>query len=293
MNDLEQAKTDRQIDMLLNPRIAAGDIQLPGWLICSRLIGDDAAARRRFASLYRRFPSQLGVLESVASIERVRSMIGQFDPYRIPSKDLDQWMLLLALETLYAEELTTQLSSRSCMSLSSTHLGPKPTSRADQEVLSRLIDQWVVSHRRSCPTREQLLIAMRYGCEDRVRQICQSVFDDHDAAPSTLVMTMLCASSIGMTDCEGFMQTRLHDRRTAHVWQLIASRKTKIRTQVRDVALALLLHHHGIDPRKVGFQELQADPMLVFRDHSLGFADDQSRERTHRRSLDLLYASED
>lgn len=129
---------------------------------------------------------------------------------------------------------------------------------------------------------------MRYGCHDRAKELCRGVFADLDAPPATQVMAMLCASAIDMSDSEALLRSRLTDQRTAHVWQLIISRKVKIRTQVRDVALALLLHQRGIDPRTVGFNELQADPLLIFRDQSLGFPDDQSRQLTHRQGMEQL-----
>ena len=79
-------------------------------------------------------------------------------------------------------------------------------------------------------------------------------------------------------------KARLEDDRVAHGWQMIPSQKTRIRTEVRDVALAVLLHHHGVDPRSVGFEQLQADPLLLYRDHSLGFADQAARSDCRRRA---------
>ena len=293
IRQLEQANIDQQIARLLNPRVVAAEIQLPGWTICSQLLGDDTPARKHFAALYRQYPTQLKLVESPLSMPRVRQMIANFDPYRIASEDLNQWTMLLILETLYASEQTRNLTSRSCMSLSSSHLGPKAASQQESIILERIIDHWIVSQRERCPTRERLLIAMRYDCHQRAARVCSDVLADPDSAPETQVMAMLCASAIELGDCESLIHSRLDDHRTAHVWHLIASRKTRIRTQVRDVALALLLHHRGIDPREVGFQELQADPLLIYRDHSLGFSDDESRERTHHKAMERLFPDKD
>ncbi|MFK8115422.1 MAG: hypothetical protein AB8B91_24710, partial [Rubripirellula sp.] len=135
---------------------------------------------------------------------------------------------------------------------------------------------------------ERLLASMRYQCRVLVSELCDGVFQDPQSPAATQVTALLCAAAIGRNDIELQARNKLQDERTAHVWQLIAARKTKIRTQVRDVALALLLQHHGIDPRKAGFTELQADPLLVFRDHSLGFADEEARQRALTEAFRLL-----
>jgi hypothetical protein len=141
-----------------------------------------------------------------------------------------------------------------------------------------------------CGDRERLLILMRYRCDETASQLCRDVLSDLNAAASTQVTALLCGLALGRSDIESQALLRLEDDRTAHVWQLIASRRKRIRTQVGDVALVVLLHQHGIDPRTVGFDELQADPRLVFRDHSLGFPDDRSRRDCRRRAMELLPA---
>jgi len=288
LNAVKQNETDHQVSQLLNPRVDASAIQLPGWNRVSPILGDDMPARRTFAMLAQNHPLQAKLLSADVSVALARAELAKMDPYRISPDDIQQWMMLLLLETVYASDHPANLTSRSYTSLSSPHLGPKARTSDDQVVLTRLVDQWIVVHQNRCPARERLLIAMRYGCHQRTEQICRQVFSDALAPPATQVMAMLCASATKLSDRETHLRSRLSDKRTAHVWQLIASRKTKIRTQVRDVALALLLHEQGIDPRTVGFSELQADPVLVFRDHSLGFPGDTDRIETHARGTAKL-----
>ena len=67
---------------------------------------------------------------------------------------------------------------------------------------------------------------------------------------------------------------------TAIVWQTLGSKPTRVRTQVADVARVILLHQKGLDPRSAGFCDLKADRRLIYRAHSLGFADQKSREKS-------------
>ena len=54
------------------------------------------------------------------------------------------------------------------------------------------------------------------------------------------------------------------------------------------MARVILLHHKGVDPRLAGHHMLQADRLLVFRDHSLGFPDQKSREASWQISEEWL-----
>lgn len=90
---------------------------------------------------------QIGTLDSSLPAGQVSQMMIAFDPYHIPPQDLDQWILLLILETVNASEPNRQSLSRSCLSLSSSHLGPKANSTQDSEILKRLINRWIDAKR--------------------------------------------------------------------------------------------------------------------------------------------------
>ena len=278
---LREFETDREIVRLLDLRIHSEDIALPGWQTCSQLLGDDRQIRHRFASLTRKHPSLVRALDNNTPIAVSLRALISLDPYQISPSDLDRWIILLLLETVHSADLPANLAYRTCMSLSNSQLGPKPVHANEVELFGRVIDRWLSSRTQDNPMRESLLIAMRFGCIERAFQLSEQVLKNELSPPATVVTAMLCANAIELPGCEDLIESRLSDQRTAHVWQLIALRKTKIRTQVRDVAIALQLHRHGIDPRAAGFVELQADPRMVFLDHSLGFADNRSREDAH------------
>jgi len=53
--------------------------------------------------------------------------------------------------------------------------------------------------------------------------------------------------------------------------------KTKYRTQIRDIALAVLVHLSSQDPKQFGFDRIRKNSLYLFDPHSLAFADDESR----------------
>jgi hypothetical protein len=288
---LRQTRIDTQISQLLHPDFDPVAIDLPMWQIFSGYAGTDFSSRKVYVRLLELYPATLQQLASAtgeAATSQLIEFANTFDPYHLAAEDASRWAMALLLDLVDKNTANRQLTSRLSMALSHPTLGPKTSPGPNEEVLRRLIQRWVLDHAIVCPTRERLLIAVRHNCRDLVDQLCDETFQDNMAPPATQVTAMLCAAVIARSDLVEQLKARLSDDRTAHVWQLIASRKTRIRTEVRDVALALLLQHAGIDPRKAGYAELQADPWLVFVDHSLGFPDEDERQQAIRNAAILL-----
>ncbi len=53
--------------------------------------------------------------------------------------------------------------------------------------------------------------------------------------------------------------------------------------QVRDVALAVIIHLSGEHPQDYGFASIQPDPVRLFQIHTMGFASDQQRLAAHQK----------
>jgi hypothetical protein len=289
LKSIDQAIFDYQIDQLRNPHVDPQSIALVGWDRFAQLAGCDAPARALFARMAIRYPQVVAHLASERGgvTGETAARLAGLDPHRLSPGDASGWALLLSLAASSPQPGNVNLSAAITVSLSSSALGPAIDSRNDALVIRRLINGWLRTHADNV-TRETLLIAMRYQCHDQARELCERVIVDPAALPSCQAIALLCAAVLQRPDLEQVLINRLSDQRTAHVWQLIASRRTRIRTQVRDVALALLLRHHQIDPREVGFDELQAHPFLVFREHSLGFANEEARQQAYHKAARRL-----
>jgi hypothetical protein len=277
---------DDQIDQLLNPHVLPDGITMAGWKPFSEMAGSDFAARSLFSRIALRHDRFLRRMQLPAADDSFCDAIP--DPYTLRSDDAVSWALALLSDSRSDPLQQTNAFSKITVSLSNSAMGPKLRDANDATVLRRMISHWIGNHPRRGTTRQRILIAMRYSCDQRAGELCDQVLADPDALPTSQVTAMLAASAMQRPNLRPQLIARLSDERTAHVWQLIASRQTKIRTQVRDVALALLLRLHQTDPREAGFEELQADPLLIFRDHSLGFANDASRAAAHVKGLALV-----
>lgn len=298
---IDQRRRDEQIAALTDPASSTIKIDLPGWDLFSRLVGDDMIARKTFAKLSDAYPRGVNDLnrfaDSIATAETTK-----LDPYDLSANDHVRWAMLIWLDIVDRGNGNHRLSPRIENALNNTSLGPVDHGdgiRAGKtnEVVRRLIGRWIETQSHVPSARSHLQIAMRYGCHDQAGRLCQATLASTSSAAAE-VTAMLTASALSTdenfsiaTEIDAELWRRIDDGRTAHVWQMIASRKTKIRTQVGDVALALLLHRHGIDPRDVGYTELLADPVFMFQDCSLGFPDETARQATRARALVRLRVS--
>lgn len=298
---IDQRRRDEQLAALTNPTSSMNRIDLPGWDRFSRLVGDDRVARVAFAKITNAYP------RGITDLNRFADWIAdagatKLDAYALTANDHVRWAMLIWLDIVDRGNGNHRLSPRIENALSNPSMGPvgcndgNRTEETD-EIVRRLIGRWIETQSHAPSTRSHLRIAMRYGCHDQAGRLCQLTLATTSSAAAE-VAAMLTASVLSShDDCslaeeiDAELWRRIHDGRTAHVWQMIASRKSKIRTQVGDVALALLLHRHGIDPRDVGYTELLADPVFMFQDCSLGFPDETARQATRALAFERLGVS--
>lgn len=290
LEEISIARCDQQLRRLLNPRCRPDSIKISGWDLFRGIAGDDIEARKFFARLFEHHSDTLHRLHSMRDSQPRESLLGKLDPWRLPAEDSAAWALLLLAESERCKFKSQPFNSRLGTALSCSPMGPTVNRCSESRVLRRLIAHWIQIHEQRHAQRDRLLIAMRYGCDDVAVEICSRILDDRSATPATEVTALLAAAALRRNDLELQARLRLQDSRTAHVWQQVTSRKVKIRTQVKDVALAVLMYHHGLDPRQAGYRDLQADPSFVYRDHSLGFPNPDARLAAQKEAVSLLAA---
>jgi hypothetical protein len=289
---IRQRDFDDQLQEVSDPNVPTEELTSSGWKEFSAVAGTDMEARLAFVAVCRRHPVGLSSIQSVS-----KSHFDFTNPFQISSDDGIGWVLLLlselrdkAPEDEFDTQAATQ-SSRIAMSLSQPTMGLDLHAMANHPsgcgvVFSRLVAIWLAKKDSVIDRRTAIRVATRYRCDEVAKTIAEQVLRDPSSPAASTVTAMLVMTNLLQENhwLSGFV----NDNRTAHVWQLIADRKIKIQTQVRDVAIALLVNQAGHDPRQFGFAYLEADPLLRFRDYSLGFENDQLRALSHTEALNFL-----
>lgn len=252
--------------------------QMPGWVAFSRVAGEDDHARRLFTQVLERDSRYVASLQSHDYVGLTR--IAERDLRR---DDTVGWAMLLAAACQTPVVLPSDVVFRVNAALRCDGTGPLPGKRWQCRVVTKMIASYLVHS--AMDTRDKIRIAIRYECP-QATDLCLRILGDRDETPSRTVTAMLAISKLVPDDeqVDSLLASFHEDYRTSHVWRSMSPEKTTRRTQVRDIAVALGLHRRGIDPRAVGFEALQADPILVFRAYSLGFESGETREACHRQA---------
>ena len=249
LQTLELSRFDHQIDQLLNPRVPPAVLTIAGWKSFSEMAGSDLASRSLFSRIALRHSEILRKMESpLVNNDSLRDVLP--DPYAIRSDDAVSWALTLLSDAHGNLLQPTAAFSKITVALSSSAMGPNIGDSSDAVVVGRMISHWLGAGPSRGTVHQRILIAMRYSCDERASELCDQVLSDAQSLPTSQVTAMLAAVVLRRPNLRSQLEARLADDRTAHVWQLIGSSHTRIRTQVRDVALALMLHLDKIDPRR-------------------------------------------
>lgn len=278
---LEFHQQEVQVWRLRDPRVPSERIEIESWHSFAESAGSNMIARRFFADAYQRFP---GLLQREPS----KSITWRRVDRMIPSEDTVGWGVLIWCD-LNSNTSNSPLSSQIANALADSGWGPTIDTHPHSRILRRLIAAWLESiPPNASPVSQRMRIAMRYNLDEISHRLIEEVFSDDRAWPESRMAALLCSCALGRDDLVARATQCLDDGRTGCVWKLITSDRIRIRTQVRDVALVVLLQHRGIDPRSAGFEYLEADPLLLFRDHSLGFSNDIARRQAHAKAQDLM-----
>lgn len=301
---VRQQEFARDLDRLSNPNYPIDQVTSVGWKQFDEVAGTDKEARWAFVAICRQHPS------AFASLELIKSKHAEFtNPFQLSVDDHVGWMILLlpAMNPTAGDGKRNELDSteatqisRIAMSLSQTSMGLDLQTSDDHAdwlglVFGRIVTHWINRHHSIIDPRTAMRVAVRYQCNQAAMEIAHRTLRDRASTASAKVTAMLTLSKLQATDPmhdrRNILESFTSDDRTAHVWQAISDRKIKIQTQVRDVAIAMMLDQAKQDPRQFGFAYLEADPLLRFRDYSLGFASQSDRETSHAAAIKFLEAS--
>ncbi|MEM6470998.1 MAG: hypothetical protein AAF802_15675, partial [Planctomycetota bacterium] len=259
---------------LYDPDFQAG--QLAGWQEFSQYAGDSGESRLLFAEMLRR-----GI-----DCSRLQSGSGQPSAFLAPDnrsdrelletiarEDVIRWCFGLVVACKRAESFGTNAIAkrndaqllRWARVLRHEASGPLPKRGHHKFVLKNLVSRFVESAGLDTPDR--LTIALRFGCTDVIRKLCNDVLNHRSTSAPQIVVALLIASSphAPELDIDRWLNQYSSDERVSHLWRSMVPDKKIRQTQVGDVALALKLHRQQIDPRKAGYDAVIADPTLTFQ----------------------------
>ncbi len=140
----------------------------------------------------------------------------------------------------------------------------------------RLIGELIICCDGPTATYQGLNMSLRFNLPEGL-QAAERVLRDSQSLPFVRQYAILAIARFGNPDHVVDLHRLIDDK------QVCFSRRTTLRhsnfeCQVRDLALASMLHLLGRDPRQFGFVHLQRSDSYVFQPHTVGFETDDDRK---------------
>ncbi len=254
-----------------------GDITLPGWERFRESIGSDGPARAVFVEMQRaeseiidaaeKSPergSQALTLRCQQLQEGIRMHRAQLNLGTIAA------MLFIATnKKIVLPEAASAAVFGFCYQPSFQTAIDRGNGK---EVVRRLLGQWVArSDGRNA--YQALALSMRYDLQQGI-EVAESTLTNGNQA-YVVQYAMLMIAKLGTEKHLPLLESYLDDNTRTTTRRI---NNVSFETQIRDVALAALIHLAGEDPKKFGFSRLQRHQQVVFSTSTLGFKDDDERQ---------------
>jgi hypothetical protein len=156
-----------------------------------------------------------------------------------------------------------------------------------KDAIKRLMAAWLEATGERAEAYGQVRVALQYGLPEGLKPALK-IIDTPGAAPSEVAQALLAVGKFGDKSHASKLE-RLVDDATVVYHTSIDGRTAQI--QVRDFALAMVLHLAGRDPADYGYTRIRPSPTTVYEQTSLTFENDAAREEAIRKWKEAKAAS--
>lgn len=275
----------------LNDEDGTGDHQLPGWNRFRKALGDNPTNRRLFASMIRTEAHLLEALDSGSGLEvKFLTRARELQPYSSFNSNGPRSAGTPSLATILfvASDKGSVVGSDAHQLIFSIlqFQGTRDSLQGSphRKVLEQMLDGWVNKTEKANPNSYySLMTCLSYDLEETGLRIARTHLISNATTPSMLQYAIMALGRFGAKDDQKLLQLQLQNTAVCHTWSNPQIKKGVIRTQVRDVALVMLLEMTGQDHKAYGFELLQRNPPTVFHGHTCGFVDEEKRDAAHKK----------
>jgi len=274
---------------------------LPGWQQFRDQVGDGPVARRLFADIVRSEPAlleagELGGEYAGAAFEGRCQQIQE--GMRVPGRQAERQVqvgTVAALLFVGAQD-KVDISMQSAMSVTN-FCYQQPFRQAiaggdSAPVLKKLVGGWVRRDFASDSTAayQTMMLALQFNVREGVEPAL-AMLKDGGGNPHMRQYALLVVGKFGSTDDIQRLEPLLEDQAICAQQQIAvpteiakedpanpkAMKNEMMETQIRDVALAVIIHLSGQKPADFGFQRVQPNSTVLFNTATLGFTSQELR----------------
>ena len=285
LDGLRQQQRERELNRLFANDPDQPAPNLPCWQSFASAAGDTPQSRELFARLIRKHGDALTWLARIddCSADARETAYLEMDRYlpldigRMNAGDPVRWTLLLLASQNSSLVNAPILSSRVRGGLLNPQVSTRLKNCAYASTLKSLVASWLQASSQNFVNSTTLRISLVYDCREQAEQLTELLLEDQGSSPASIATSLMILARIDPKLAQLECLKRLDDQRVCHVWQVVSVRHRAVQTEVRDVAMAMLLYLSGHDPRQFGFEDIEGDPETIYRDFSMGFENEEAR----------------
>jgi hypothetical protein len=260
---------------------------LPAWKRYRESIGNTRMARTLFVNMIREEMPLLQAFESGRKLgqlfsERVKSLqpyssINSSGPRVASSQSLATMLFLVAQPELTVDQITHQ-QMFSLLQYTGTQNMVKGSPYRD--VLLGMLDAWVRTLDKQLPNAYYpLMITLKYDMKEAGFDIAKKHLGNTTTSSSAQQYAIMSIARFGTAGDIDLLVPQLQNTAVCHTWSNPQIKKGVIKTQVRDVALVMMLEMTRQNHQEYGFTLLQRNPTTVFHGYTCGFVDESQRDK--------------
>ncbi len=267
----------QRLDAFARSEVAEQDFGLPGWNRFRTALGDSAELRALFVEMQKSESEAMHALEegpkAAAEILNLRTtqlqLSMQLYRHQLTLGSIAALIFLAGDDEVSVSQQASQSLYSFCYQQSfrtAVQNGPK------NEAMRKLLGNWI-RRGEGFSAYQGLGLAMQYDLKEGLIP-AEKELRNHGNQAHITQYAILTVAKLGDASHVPLLE-RLLDDATRCTSMRINNRNYE--TQVRDIALAALLHITKQDARKYGFDRLQTHPQIVFNTTTVGFEDDTKR----------------
>jgi hypothetical protein len=288
---LDQSEFERRLTDFAADTDGHRGVSLPGWKEFSALIGADEQARTLFVDMQRHEATLLASVfddshqgPAVPTDERVARLVENRVTTRRPNpvEPVGSSATMLFIGTLPDAGITEEIERYVAQLAQRPPIAEAIRAAKDKEhnAIRRLTVAWVTK----CPNRSvavvgerlQLIYVLELAEASPLAVSIATDFHFRNVGAALRASALLAVARFGSADDVTALESLLEDDDEISNQQMPNGLAMPAATvQIRDVALATMLHLTGQDPKTYGFTGVRGNPLAVFDPSSLGMDNSQ------------------
>lgn len=274
---VRQLEFEKKLEAFLNDKGSGSDVEFPGWDTYRKTYGDSRELRLLFVDMHRAEPDLMGalakgkakVVETIttrgAEIQQTMQAFGQELPLGTVAA-----MLFVALA---GEADTNQQAANIVYNFCHQQSFRNAiTGGKNKDVLRKMLGAWV-QRGDEWVSYQGMMMALQYDMPEGLVP-AERMLKNDNAQAHMRPYAIVSVAKLGNDTHVPLLEKMLQDQRVCSTWQV---NNVNINTQVRDVALAALVHMTKQDFKQYGFDRIQMTQPYLFAPYSVGFDKEDKR----------------